>query len=58
MQLEKTVILNFVLKDVKFVSISQYEDFICKNNGPNFISFLVRSGNIEVLIQSNLSFTL
>jgi hypothetical protein len=57
MQLEKTVILNFVLEDVKFVSISQNEDFICDNNGANFISFLMRSGKVEFLIQSNLIYT-
>jgi len=54
MQLEKTVIINFVLKDAKFVSISRNEDFVCNDNGANFISFLVISGKIEVFIQSIL----
>ena len=57
MQVEKTVILNFVLKYVKFLSISQNEDFIC-NNGPNFISFLMGSSKVEFFIESNLISTL
>jgi hypothetical protein len=36
MQLEKTVILNFVLKTSKVVFISENENFICDNNGANF----------------------
>jgi len=50
MQLEKTVILNFVLKTSKFVFISQNENFICDNNGANFLTLLMRKGKVECLI--------
>ena len=45
-----------MLKDVKFVSISQNEDFVCDDNGANFISFLMRSGKVEFfyVIKSHL----
>jgi hypothetical protein len=49
-QLEKTVVLNSIIKHTKFISFRRSEDFIKDNNVDNFVSILMRNGKVWFLI--------